>query len=87
MTAVRFTSTIDLPDGRRITSSIEVPEKHPAGLAWEHVGENSEIAHMGAVHVLRVTLRGDEARARHEREAIDEMNADIVSNLYGKAPF
>lgn len=70
-----FTSHIDLPDGRRITASIEVPEDHPAGLTWEYVGENSEIAHMAAVTLMRQTLRGDESRAR--RAAEDEIDAEI----------
>lgn len=72
---VTFTSTISLPDGRRFTASIEVPRDHPGGLAWQHVGENSEIAHMAAVHAMRQTLRGDESR---ERDAAEDDVVDAV---------
>lgn len=84
---LNFTGSIDLHDGRRIYVSIEIPADHPAGLAWKHVGENSEIAHMAASHAMRLMLRGDEARDRDRAEEIDEMNAAIVAQLNEKAPF
>ena len=63
-----FASEIDLGDGRVIRAAIEVPADHPAGYAWEHIGENSEIAHMAAVHLMRLVLRGDKDRERHALE-------------------
>jgi hypothetical protein len=68
-----FTSVIDLGDGRRISTSIEVPQEHPAGLAWKYVGENSEIAHMAAVSAMRLLHRGDESRARDAAEDAEEV--------------
>lgn len=69
---LNFTASIDLHDGRRVYVSIEIPADHPAGLAWKYVGENSEIAHMAASHAMKQMLRGDESRAKDEREALAE---------------
>jgi hypothetical protein len=78
---LNFTSTIDLADGRRIYVSIEIPADHPAGLAWRHVSENGEIAHMAASHAMKQLLRGDESRDRDRAEEIAEFNASIVAKL------
>jgi hypothetical protein len=84
---ISFTSSIDLPDGRRIHVSLDIPADHPAGLAWEHVGENSEITHMAAVRLMALTLTGDKDRAKRRAEEIQEMNDEIMAKLSGQVPF
>jgi hypothetical protein len=84
---LNFSSSIDLHDGRRVHVSIDIPADHPAGLRWEYVTENGEIAHMAASHAMKNMLRGDEARARDHAEEVAEFNAGIMAKLGEKAPF
>lgn len=57
-----FTSSVDLPDGRHIYVSIEVPALNVQGLSRNDVSEHAEIAQVGASAVLNCLLRGDAAR-------------------------
>lgn len=88
MTApINFTSSIDLPDGRRIYVSIDVPEGHPSLAEEGDLLDNTEYAQMGVAHVLRILRSGDHHRARRRDEEITKFNADIVAKLTGEAPF
>lgn len=57
-----FVSSIDLPDGRHVYVSIEVPARDVTGLLRKDVSEHAEIAQIGATAVLNCLLRGDAAR-------------------------
>jgi hypothetical protein len=57
-----FTSSVDLPDGRHIYVSIEIPATNAAGLPRRDIGEHTEIAQIGAAAVLNNLLRADAAR-------------------------
>lgn len=68
-----FAATIDLPDGRRINVSIDVPGDHASTREWPDFAEHSEIAQMAASHALGVMRRADESRARRARRAAEEV--------------
>lgn len=70
MTApVAFSSMVELPDGRRITVTIEVPEGHPSLTRGDDVLDHTEYVQMGAAHALRTLRSGDRHRAGREADA------------------
>ena len=82
-----FTSVADLPDGRRVTCSIDVPTDHPVttptGNNARNFGElieHTEIAQIGVAMVLRNLLRADLQR-------VEDANEDAIEAAFGKAPF
>jgi len=68
---ISFTAAVDLADGRHISVSIDIPEDHLSLLHDGDFLEHTEIAQMGAAHVLRTLRRCDQSRNR--RMAEDEV--------------
>jgi hypothetical protein len=66
-----FTSTVDLPDGRHVYVSIEVPRDFATALPRpEDLGEHTEIAQISAMYALRNMLRADLARTRVDEDGV-----------------
>jgi len=84
---ISFTASVDMPDGRHITVTIDIPSDHPALEDERDLLDHTEYAQMGAAHALRILRSGDHHRARRQAEEIDEMNRQIVAQLNGEAPF
>jgi hypothetical protein len=57
---ISFTATIDLPDGRSLYVSVDIPETHPA--SGKDLGEHAEIASIGLGAMLRCIKSGDARR-------------------------
>lgn len=62
-TPLSFTASVDLPDGRHVLVSVDVPKDHPSVQSDGDVLDHTEFAQMGAAHVLRTLRRADTHRA------------------------
>jgi len=61
-TPLSFTASVDLPDGRHIYVSVDVPKLHPSVQSDGDVLDHTEFAQMGAAHILRTLRRADKHR-------------------------